>query len=54
MPRHFGQFVSQHVSSGVLIVPQRLPVSVVVEELLMIWGASEAGEWTNRITYLPL
>ena len=54
MPRHFGQFISQQVSAGVLVVPQHLQISVVVDELLMIWGASEAEEWTNRITHLPL
>jgi hypothetical protein len=54
MPEHFSQFIAGQTSSGLLIVPQHLPPSIAVEELLMIWAASEAEEWLNRITYLPL
>jgi hypothetical protein len=54
MPDHFAEFVAHQESTGVIIVPQHLPVSAVVDELLLIWGASEAEEWINRISYLPL
>lgn len=54
MPRHFARFIANQDSSGVLIVPQHLPLAVVVDELLLVWDASEAEEWTNRIAYLPL
>lgn len=29
-------------------------IIVKAEELLLIWMATEAEEWTNRIYYLPL
>ncbi|HVC98518.1 MAG TPA: hypothetical protein VND64_32925 [Pirellulales bacterium] len=54
MPDHFARFVAKETSSGLLIVPQHLPISVVVDELLLIWGATEHEEWINRICYLPL
>lgn len=54
MPDHFADFIQHRQSSGLLIVPQHLPLSIVVEELLLIWIASEAEEWINRISYLPL
>ena len=54
MPQHFAEFMQHRKSSGVLIVPQHLSYSTVVEELLLIWTASEAEEWINRIAYLPL
>jgi hypothetical protein len=54
MPRHFGEFVKSSVSPGVLLVPQRLPVPEAVEQLILIWAASEAEEWVNRICILPL
>ncbi|MDQ3064603.1 MAG: hypothetical protein M3R14_17325 [Acidobacteriota bacterium] len=54
MPVYFAEFVSNNTSAGVLIVPQTLSLERVVEELLMIWSASEADEWINRISYLPL
>jgi len=54
MPRCFAEFVATQASPGLLVAPQHLSVSVVVEELLLIWNATEAEEWTNRICYLPL
>ena len=55
MPRQFGDFLQAHGSSpGVLIVPQGLPVGVAIEELVTIWGASDAEEWENRIVRIPL
>jgi hypothetical protein len=54
MPQHFAAFIQTQQSAGLLIVPQHLPYAVVVEELLLIWAASEAEEWINRIAYIPL
>ena len=54
MPTHFGEFLITHTSPGVLIIPQYVPVSMAVEELILIWSATEAEEWINRICYLPL
>ncbi len=54
MPRHFAEFVRSRVSAGVVIVPQHLPVSTVVEELLLIASATSPEDWTNRICYLPV
>jgi len=54
MPTHFGQFILSENSSGVLIVSQKLPISQVVEDLLLIWLASEPEEWVNRLRSLPL
>jgi hypothetical protein len=54
MPRHFAEFIGQAASHGVIVIPQKLPVRVAVEDLLLIWAASEAEEWINRIQILPL
>jgi predicted nuclease of predicted toxin-antitoxin system len=54
MPRHFAEFIVHTSCPGVLIVPQHLPIAVVVEDLLLIWFLTEAEEWVNRIRYLPL
>jgi uncharacterized protein with PIN domain len=54
MPRHFGVFVESQRSAGVIVIPQHLPVSVAVDDLLVIWAATSAEDWTNRICYLPL
>jgi hypothetical protein len=46
--------IHQAGSSGVIVIPQKLPVRAEVEDLLLIWTASEAEEWVNRIQILPL
>jgi len=53
MPRHFAEFILSETSSGVLIVPQKLRVAPVVEDLLLVWTATEAEEWVNQILVLP-
>ena len=54
MPRHFGDFLLEGTSPGVLIIPQHLPIAAAVDELVLIWSASEASEWVNRICRLPM
>jgi predicted nuclease of predicted toxin-antitoxin system len=39
---------------GIIIVRNTLPIGQVIEELLMILGASEPEEWNNLIAFLPL
>ena len=40
--------------SGLLMVPQSVPVSEVIESLLLIWSLIDSEEWRDRIVYLPL
>ena len=54
MPTHFGEFVRAHPSPGLLIVPQHFPISSAIEELILIWSATDAEDWTNRICYFPM
>jgi hypothetical protein len=54
MPHHFAAFIPHQQSAGLLIVPQHLPYPRVVDDLLLIWLASDTEEWMNRIAYLPL
>ena len=54
MPLEFATFITCNQSSGVIIVYRKLSIEVVIEELLLIWAASSAEEWVNRIAKLPL
>lgn len=54
MPRHFAAFIQEGTSAGVLIVPQKLPILSVVDDLILIWSASQVEEWINRIYTLPI
>jgi len=54
MPKHFADFLQTGTSPDVVLVPQRMPSQVAVEELILIWAASDADEWVNRISRIPL
>lgn len=54
MPHHFGKFIVEHSSPGLLIVPQHLAIRRVVDHLHLIWFATESSEWVNRMSRLPL
>ena len=53
MPKHFRQFTQRRRSPGDLLVRQDLPVGEAIETLLLIWEASEADEWVNRLCLMP-
>ena len=54
MPRHFAAFIRGRRSAEVLLVPQSLPRRQGIEDLLLIWVATEPEEWSNRIMSFPL
>lgn len=54
MPRHFSEVITTATSPGLLIIPQHLSVASAVEDLLLIWSATEAEDRVNRICFLPL
>jgi len=55
MPGHFAEFVRAGMgSAGVFLIPDRVPVAVAIDDLVLIWSASDAAEWRNRLVWLPL
>ena len=54
MPGHFRRFVETQASPGLVILSQELDVGPAIEELLLVWTASEAKEWRNAVIFLPL
>jgi hypothetical protein len=36
------------------LISQNLPIMQAAEDLILIWEASEAEEWVNRLDSLPL
>jgi hypothetical protein len=39
---------------GVILLREAIPIATAVEELALIWNASEAAEWINRLVWIPL
>jgi hypothetical protein len=36
------------------VLRETTPISTAIEELVLIWNASEAEEWADRIVWIPL
>jgi hypothetical protein len=55
MPVHFRQFRNTGKQcSGVFLVPQHVEIATAIDELVLIWSASQALDWENRLIWLPL
>jgi hypothetical protein len=54
MPMHFGKFIETQDSPGLLIVSQRTNLLNAIEELVIIWTASEAEEYRNTVRTISL
>lgn len=55
MPQHFATHLQAgaHVP-GILMVSEDFSMAELVDDLLLIWSASEADEWRDQLIYLPL
>ena len=54
MPQHFGDFLGAHgYCPGVFLLKQRTPLADVIDALVLVWAASDADEWKNRILEIP-
>ena len=55
MPGHLQAHLAagRHVP-GILVLPPDMTIGVVLEQLLLVWGASEAEEYRDLLLYLPL
>lgn len=54
MPGHFAAFMEENECWGVVIVSKKLEISIAIEEIILIWAASQAEEYLNSIRQLPV
>jgi hypothetical protein len=54
IPRAFAEWVSTKSSPRVFIISQKVDLLAAIEDLLLVWAASDAEEWIDRICTLPL
>ena len=53
MPAHFSRLTPTAASAGLIVVSQSLPTRDAIEQILIVWAASDADEWRNCIGFLP-
>ena len=39
---------------GVIEIRRKVPIAVAIEELLVLFECSEAGDWEGQVLYVPL
>jgi hypothetical protein len=55
MPAHaYERIEDGRAMAGLLMARQSLPVSLIIEDLLLIASSSEAAEWQGVVCFLPL
>jgi hypothetical protein len=54
MPDHFQQFVNESTSPGVIVLRKKVSIAAAIDEIVLIWSASDADEWVNRLVWIPL
>jgi Domain of unknown function (DUF5615) len=54
MPAHFVHFAELQASPGLIIVSQDLDIGAAIEDLLLIWAATDAGEWVGQLGFVPV
>lgn len=55
MPDHLQAHLTagRHIP-GILVLPPDMTIGAALEQLLLVWGASEAEEYRDLLLYLPL
>ena len=54
MPGHFGAFVKNAHSPGLILLRYAIPIRTAIDELILISNASDAEELVNRLVWIPL
>lgn len=53
MPGHFARHILHTQSPGFILLRDAVSVALAIEELLLIWSATEAEEKANRLAWIP-
>ena len=54
MPGHFTRFLQKRSSPGLIIVAQNVDIGAAIDDLLLIWVATEAAEWSGKLGFVPV
>lgn len=53
MPGHFAHYNTSASSPGVILLRAATPIAAAIDDLVLIWSASEAEEWVDRLIWIP-
>ena len=50
----FARFVAAQPSPGLIVVSQELDIAAAIDDLLLIWAASDSEEWQGKVGFVPI
>ncbi len=55
MTRHlFDEIQAGHTTPGVIFIPRNVSVGEAIENLVLVWAATQSEDWSGRYDFLPL
>lgn len=54
MASHFNRYVAGARTPEVVLLREAIAISTAIDDLALVWHASEAEEWINRLIWIPL
>ncbi len=54
IPGYFARFREARPTPGLNVSSQDLEIGAAIEELLLIWVATEAEEWVDHLGFVPV
>jgi len=46
--------VEEGGSPGLILLPQDLDIGSAIEDIVLIWAASDTADWRDQVAYLPI
>ena len=53
-PAAYARLARGQVMSGVIAIPSTAPLGPIIDDLIILVGATEQSEWEGKVEYLPL
>lgn len=54
MPANFHQYLASETSPGVILLRGGTPIGAAIDEIVLVWSASQPADWINRLLWIPL
>jgi hypothetical protein len=54
MPGHFARFTADGESPGVILLREATSIATAINQIILIWAASDSEECINRLAWTPL
>ncbi len=54
MSAYVARFIQTQACPGLIVVSQELHIGAAIDDLLLIWAATDSEEWQDKIGFVPI